>query len=271
MAALSGFGVAAAVLAFGSFGPGRDPERPARLPASVAAPPPRPSCSLLADVGTPDAHRWAGLALAGGGLDGFLRYYGGGSRIGDGISAVNPAFCPVLDAIAPARAAPPNGPLRWRVDRRVVVGATLKPMVQAPAGSTITLDMYDAKGMVTHVLPAQSPQGTWTAKAPAGPWLAVIVASPATLANGRPASEAASHYLPALTSFLHGAPGAMVDAVQVDVVAGSGGTGSEGAGSAPIEAPHRPGCETIAAINERVAAGGELSDDDRAKLRACRG
>jgi hypothetical protein len=210
---------------------------------------------LLADVGTPDEHRWAGLALAGGGLDGFLRYYGGGSRVGEGISAVNPAFCPVLDAIAPAQAAQPNGPLRLRVDRRVVVGAAVKPVVQAPPGSVVTLDFYNAKGVVVHV----PPQGAWTAEGTTGPWLAVVVASSSAVTKGRPASEATSQYLPVLSGALRDAPAAMVYAVMVDVVA------------APAEVAHRPGCETIGAINERVATGGELSDDDRAKLRACRG
>lgn len=259
--ALGGLCLAAALFTLRQPGPGGDRGRPSIVLASVPAPPPRPSCSLLAEIGTEASPRLAGFALAGGGLDAFLRIYGGAARVGREITAVNPAFCPVLDAIAPFVNYQPEGPLRLRIEARIQIGTTIRPMPQAPEGSTIALDLFNAKGAVVHLLSASSPSGqaTWTATSPAGQWLAVTIASRRPLLALRPATEPASSYLGELSTALRETRDAMVTAVQIDVVA-------------PVpreQAPYRPECEKVSGINERAQTGGELSDADRAILRTC--
>jgi hypothetical protein len=118
VAVLGGLRIAAALLGFGQPGPGRDPGKSSGILASFPVPPARPSCALLADAGTQEVPRLSGLALAGSGLDTFLSHYGGPSRIGRGITALNPAFCPVLDAVVPFVTFQPNGPVRLRTIAR---------------------------------------------------------------------------------------------------------------------------------------------------------
>lgn len=261
VAVLGGLWIAVALLAFGQPGSGRGPGRPSEVLASFPVPPARPSCALLADVGTQEVPRLSGLALAGSGLDTFLSHYGGPSRIGRGITALNPAFCPVLDAVVPFATFQPNGPVRLRIDSRVPVGTTVKPSLQAPGDSVVTLDLFNAKNEVVHLLPRAGAQarGVWTAQAPIGQWLAVMFVSGRPLVDARPGSEPATPYLRALRNALRDTPDAMVDAVQIDVVA-----------PAPSEeAAQRPECKAVTAINERAQTGEQLTNDERAILRAC--